>query len=270
MTYDWAYLCNNPRRLAITLRCLPREPFAGLCFMNICWCSHLDPTTRVLELIDTANTHAPDWLAWQLTDLSPLRRHLPAGLAPYWDTGKTRWSLGMKLLLPYAFPGPYLYTDDDVVVPHDPAPLMTNSFGSKGCFRFAGKKRAVQEDLLDAFNLPRTLLAEQGSAWYDAHALDAGVWFHLNPGDWKARLERFAQMPYLAALTTRNLELRCLDQRFLTGFGLAHGWDRVTIRNGFAPPRWLRDSFFNAYFIHYKSQSKDAWMKLLEAYLDSR
>src|SRR6185369_5496228 len=75
---------------------------------------------------------------------------------------------------------------------------------------------------------------------YDAVAMDAGVWFDPgNPSDkilWSYYLDRLAEANYVKTLTTQNLELRCIDQRFLTMFGLKRGWKPMTIGNGFAPP----------------------------------
>jgi hypothetical protein len=266
--YSWVYLCSNPRRLAITLRCLPKEPFIGLQRMNICYLSHLDPDDAGIVLYQVAQQWAPPWLNWATVDLSHYENRLPDAIHRiYWSTGKSRWSLGVKLLFPYAFECPYLYTDDDVVVSRDPLELMTNSFGSKGCFRFGWKKHDIAQQLFDAFDLPH---GDIETAWgqYDARALDAGVWYQKHPDNWAGALDAFSYMPYLADLTTRNLELRCLDQRFVTMFGIKHGWDQVTIGNGFAPPKQVTRRMLERHpFFHYKSQSKEAWMTKLEEYL---
>lgn len=269
MIYDWAYLCNNDRRLAITLRALPKEPFADLKTMHICWASHLDHPSRPESFAMTAASLAPSWLNWKITDLSSVADRVPSQLQTYFKNDKARWALGMKLFLPYVLGTPYLYTDDDVLVFKDPLPLMFNSFGSKGCFHLSYGKRDIATQLFDAFDLqPNELPAH---VHYNYGAMDAGVWFHKYPDDWRYRLECFATMPYLLDLTTRNLELRCLDQRFLTCFGIKHGWDAITIGNGFAPPTKLRDTFGTKQtFFHYKSSSKERWMKLLEEWLDGR
>lgn len=273
VTYDWAYLCNNPRRLRITLRLLP-PTMQGLRVMHVCYASHLDGTDAPERLGPVLDRYAPTGIAWTITDLSPLRDRLPEQLAAYWSNGKKRWSLGMKLVLPFRFKdAPYLYTDDDVLIPNDPQPLMTQSFGSKGCFRFAGRKTEVAKQLFDAFGM---INQEPPHVEYDRAALDAGVWFDRHPiwpcdglGDWEWYLSSFAHMPYLQQLTTRNLELRCLDQRFLTMFGIKNNWRVQSIGNGFAPPREIRPSLLtNKYFFHYKSQSKERWMQLLETYID--
>jgi len=282
MTYRWIYLCSNPERLKLTLQFLPRDPLQNLGTMSIAYCSHLDPPERKHELHSVLHRWRPTGLLAEVIDLSPLERFLPEGLRPYWSTGKNRWSLGVKLLLPYLDPGrPLLYTDDDVIVPQDPWPLLEQgAFGSKGCFRFGYKKQSIQRELATMIGL---LDIDSGAGasngkWYDDNALDAGVWymdaheFHHGPGNvpvptkWHAALHRFAELSYISKLTTGDLELRCLDQRFITLFGIEHGWRQQTIRNGFAPPRALRPSFFNTHFIHYKSQSKAAWMKVLEDY----
>jgi len=280
-TYDWLYLCSDPRRLAITLRALPKEPLRGLRVMQICWASHLDPPERPGQLGRIADSFlAPRWLQYELTDLSPLKGCLPERLQAYWNTGKKRWSLGMKLLMPYILEDhetPYLYTDDDVLITRDPREWIAETqygFGSKGCFRFDGRKRSIAEQLFTAFDVDVPVGGEQAWDRYDRHALDAGVWFNRNvigTSRWSIYLDRFARMPYLADLTTHNLELRCLDQRFLTCFGIRHGWDQRTIGNGFAPPRAVTERLLTRHpFFHYKSSSKEAWMRLLEAYLDSR
>lgn len=275
--YDWVYLCSDPRRLALTLRLLPNEPFDGLNRMVIGWCSHLDPVVRGDVLRQQADFYAPTWLKphIEVVDLSPLACYLPAGLHRYWSNGKSRWSLGVKLVLinamltaPYQY-RPYLYTDDDVIVPQDPAPLLAQgSFGSKGCFRFAGNKAYIAEQLFEAFMLDTNGYM---NSWqrYDAHALDAGVWFDAHPdSEWHHRLRELAKLPYVQGLGTANLELRCLDQRFLTCYGMGRGWRQQTIGNGFAPPAAIKPSLLaNKYFFHYKSQSKLKWMQLFEEYL---
>ena len=277
VTYDWLYLCSNPQRLALTLRELPQEPFVGLDTMRLCWASHLDPDYRGGELAVYAERYAPAWLRCRTFDLSQLQAKLPSRLSTYWDNPKKRWALGMKLLMPYVAEGkPYLYTDDDVLVTSDPQPWMTNSFGSKGCFRFEGRKQSIAAQLFDAFELPYGTgwppmvgcqLAEPAWKKYDRAALDAGVWFQKYNDDWTERLYSFAEMPYLLDLTTRNLELRCLDQRFLTAFGIKHGWDVRTIGNGFAPPAIATERMLHRHpFFHYKSQSKDRWMAVIDRY----
>lgn len=275
MTYRWVYLCNNPERLKLTLQFLPREPFKNMGTMTVGYCSHLDPPERADELHSMMDRWRPKGWLCSVTDLSPLGQHLPPGLQAYWSTGKSRWSLGVKLLLPFIDPNrPLLYTDDDVIVPQDPWPLLEQgSFGSKGCFRFGYKKQDIQRQLVVCFKHYCGGILD--GKWYDEHALDAGVWYMREgmTNAWQQRLQDFSELPYIKQLTTGDLELRCLDQRFITLFGMEHGWRQQTIRNGFAPPQKLRDSFFNTYFIHYKSQSKAAWMNVLTAYLggfDSR
>jgi len=107
VTYDWVYLCSDPRRrLAITLQLLPREPLVGLRRMHVCWCSHLDPAIRPLELEISAEAFAPSWLQYQVTDLSSLAAGCPVGLQRYFFHDKPRWALGVKLLLPVKFEAP--------------------------------------------------------------------------------------------------------------------------------------------------------------------
>ncbi len=269
MGYRWAYLCGDAKKLELTLRCLPREPLDGLDRFTVGWCSHLDPRYRSTELEQTLARFAPTWLRDRAAvhDLSMLGRWLPKGLAAYWSTDKARWSLGVKLMVPAAFDGPLLYTDDDVLVLKDPAPLLAQgSFGSKGCFRFGYKKIHVVEQLYQAFDLEDWRLpgSDRLSALYDRYALDAGVFYAHNTANWENRLHRFARCPYIESLTTRNLELRCLDQRFLTMFGIEHGWRQQSIGNGFAPLRVFKPGHHT--FFHYKSSSKLAWMKVIEAY----
>ena len=264
MRYDWIYLCSNPKRLELTLRLLPRTPFVDLDRMIVGYCSHLDGDVwRMLEM--TASQWKPNWLNLEVHDLSGLGAHLPDELVQYWHNSKSRWSLGVKLVLPYAVCGPYLYTDDDVIVSRDPHDWLMYSFGSKGCFRFAGKKQGIAAQLFDAFGL------RYEPAWrhYDDNALDAGVWFQKYHDNWDERLADFAKLPYLLDLTTNNLELRCLDQRFLTCFGIEHGWDRRTIGNGFAPCE-VSERMLNRHpFFHYKSSSKEEWMRRLSDYVQT-
>jgi len=275
ITYDWAYLCSDSQRLTLTLRLLPQDkPFKGLRTMHLCYASHLDGRVDH-TLMNVAINHAPRWLDFVTTDVSMLRWRLPDELQVYWNTGKARWSLGMKLLIPFLFDHrAYLYTDDDVIVPNDPASLLTTgSWGSKGCFRFAGRKLDIVHQLAEAFDTPdyMNIAGRSISENYDWHALDAGIWFMRDRANWSERLMRFAALPYVQNLTTRNLELRCLDQRFLTMFGLEHNWRPQSIGLGFAPPKIIRPNFFDKkFFFHYKSSSKARWMTLLEEHVTCR
>lgn len=274
--YTWVYLCSDPNRLRLTLDFLPRDkPFEDLESMDIAYLSHLDPVERADELRIAANYHAPSWLQYRVVDLSATVRLCPPNLMKYFATDKARWSLGVKLLFPLVY-GALLYTDDDVIVPQDPRRLLGyQGWGSKGCFRFAGKKTAIAQQLFDVFEIQRfenTHPAYEANH-YDASAMDAGVWF--DPGSpkdkalWAYYLQRLADADYIKTLTTRNLELRCLDQRFLTMFSLKRGWTPFTIGNGFAPPKSIRPSFFDKkYFFHYKSSSKAAWQRVLREHHD--
>lgn len=289
MTYDWFYLCSDVERLKLTLRALP-PTLEGLRALHVCWASHLDPADRKAEIELTMGTHLvarprcpiPCYDTLDLTTaVRTYGRRYPQ-LATYLDNAKPRWALGMKLLIPLLARGPYLYTDDDVLVTRDPHSLLeVGSFGSKGCYRFDGKKPMIAEQLFGAFDIPTDPVVLPGvvvyhnSPWrvYDWFALDAGVWFDAWPSfaTWSDRLERLAALPYVRELTTRNLELRCLDQRFLTCYGLAHRWTPRSISNGFAPPAAIRPEFFaNKTFFHYKSASKPRWMRLIREHLDAR
>lgn len=277
MKYDWLYLCSDPEKLELTLRYLPAEPFEHLQTMYVGWCSHLDSPERFAALKLAVTTWAPP--AWRVgfIDLSPLGEYLPTPLFTYWDNGKTRWSLGMKLLLPLAFNSPFLYTDDDVIVTRDPRALLYNGgWGSKGSFRFPSQKRGIAMQLFDAFGISFEGMDECYKE-YNYHALDAGVffsganWNEASTKLWHTRLNQFSELPYIKTLTTNNLELRCLDQRFLTMWGYQQGWRQQTISNGFAPPSSISDSMLARHeFIHYKTSSKlskSRWMAAFRARL---
>jgi len=279
--YDWLYLCNDPAKLRLTLEFLPSlKPYEGLDHLYVGYCSHMDPADRQQELIKTLKWHAPGWLKFGTIDLSEKKGdELPGGLYGYWSTGKTRWSLAMKLLVPFCFEkdslydGPFLYTDDDVIVTRDPIALLgVVGWGSKGSFRFPFTKRGIADELFAAFH--QYGLSERPYEKYNAHALDAGVFWsgtEFSVSDWRRWLRQFAACDYIKKLTTNNLELRCLDQRFLTMFGIVSGWRQETITNGFAPPRAITPPMLaRRPFLHYKTSSKLSkarWMSALETYL---
>lgn len=269
MTYDWVYLCGDPRKLELTLKFLP-ERMTDLRTMKICWMSHLDPAYRDQELSETASRFAKG-IQWRLVDLSDLEGRCPTGLQEYFNSGRSRCSLAVKLLLPMRFNTPFLYTDDDVLVPKDPIKYLgPTGWCSKGLARFAGERLEQQEQLAKAFGLEKRFRANP-SLWYDDHALDAGVWWMPNSGEWAKFLFEFAACPYIQDLTPKSSEFRRMDQRFLTCFGIVNKWEQLTIRNCFAPPsKPLRDNFFDVVFIHYKTPtSKEHWMKRFQEYLDA-
>ena len=282
MKYTWAYLCSDPRRLAITLRLLPRAPanetpLPGLDSMKICWCSHLDPAGRAQELMDAALRHAPSWLDYSVHDLSTLESICPKTLTGYFRNGKPRWALGVKLLLSYEFTTPFLYTDDDVLVRDDPSKFMINSFGTSGNFKFF-KRNSRHENLIGQ------LWTLTGRPWpglmeamdeYDAHILDAGVFFVQDARHWYTLLRDFARLPYVRELDPESHEFRRLDQRFLTMMGIRFGWTRLhrasERRNAYSHPSKFRVSSLieGTTFVHYKTgQYKRDWMDTLERYLE--
>lgn len=279
MTYDWLYLCGDPAKLHITLDYLflQGKELTGLNKMVVGYCSHLDPVGRREELQSVIWHRRPGWIPCELRDLSYLgEASLPRELKHYWSTGKTRWSLAVKLVIPAMFTGPFLYTDDDVVMFSDPIDMLSfHGWGSKGSFRLPSQKRYVAEQIWDAIGIPRTADTDATHAYND-HALDAGVfwsgesWADHTRDSWLEYLKKFATCDYIQRLTVRDLELRCLDQRFLTSFGLLYGWDRMTISNGFAPPERISESLTRRHpFLHYKTSSKLSkarWMDALRTY----
>lgn len=279
--YDWIYLCSDPRRLAITLRTLP-PTLPGLRTMHIGWLSHLDPASRGLELLMTAKRWAPPCVNdVEITDLSTLEPLCPRVLLPYYGRGfsKNRWTLGVKLLLPIAFTTrPFLYTDDDVLLTSDPSPLMHNSFGTSGNFKFfKGQTRLydIATQLADAMGCSER--GEVAAAHYDARILDAGVFFVRDARHWAHALTRFARCPYILDLDPTGHEFRRLDQRFLTAFGIKHGWDRLhrawDRRNCYSHPTkfTIPNLVKGTVFVHYKTgRHKADWMTALETFLKHR
>lgn len=277
MQYDWLYLCGDPAKLHITLDYLflQGKPPEGLRKMIVGYCSHLDPVGRREDLESVILHRRPGWMQIEVQDLSYLDIMLPNSMLKYWSTGKTRWSLAVKTLIPTIFSGPFLYTDDDVVMFSDPiASLSINGWGSKGSFRLPVQKRYVAEQIWDALSLRSSQSTPTED--YNNHALDAGVfwsgrtWTQTTARRWDSMLRQFASCDYIQYLTTNDLELRCLDQRFLTTFGFVMGWDRMTISNGFAPPSQISTSLTKRHpFLHYKTSSKlskGRWMDALREY----
>lgn len=286
MGYDWNYLCSDPRRLAITLRFLP-DGLPGLSTMNVCYASHLDGDLAWGPLARTLEQYAPSWLHWTLRDLSHLKTHVPDQLRGYWANDKKRWALGMKLVMPYVTEDPYLYTDDDVLLLEDPRRLMANSFGTAGNFKFfKGNRRLfpLALELFSAFyNSPRENWSVEfqhpsiAADLYDRQILDAGIWFQKDPYDWSQRLYQFAKLPYLTGLDPTSHEFRRIDQRFLTLFGIKHGWDQLHVardrRNCYSHPTKFRIPTLvkGTTFVHYKTgRHKADWMTALERYLETR
>lgn len=277
-TYDWVYLCSSPQRLSLTLRYLSKQPYKGLRRMHICWCSHLDPAERPEALKLVAHHDAPDWLQYCVTDISSLATSCPSSLRTYFQNDKPRWALGVKLLLPRMFTPPFLYTDDDVLMVTDPQRLMENSFGTSGNFKFfKGVRRLAPLALeLEGLLSPITQTHDGAKAManYDERILDAGVFFMRYADDWFHMLNRFAALPYLAGLDPTSHEFRRIDQRFLTIFGLAHGWDRLyrapDRRNCYSHPTKFTLSTLvqGTVFVHYKTgRHKADWMEALQQQL---
>lgn len=293
VSYHWVYLCSDPRRLGITLRLLPRDGMIGLREMSICYMSHMDPPELADSLYEAVVKHAPAWLNWCIRDLTPgLANLAPSNLLAYCgaynNRRKPRWNLGFKLLLPLYFEPPFLYTDDDVLVIQDPQPLMTNSFGTSGNFKFFKDNRRLfplAGELATAFFDRSTSLVQDElfrhpdkmASLYDERILDAGVWFIKYPDDWDYRIKRFAELPYLSGLDETSHEFRRQDQRFLTMFGILHGWDVLNKapqrRNCYShPSKFTLDSLVKGtYFVHYKTgRHKADWMTALETFLLER
>jgi hypothetical protein len=272
--YEWVYLCSDPRRLKLTLKLLP-PTMDGLWKMNVCYLGHRDPPDHALKLIETMREHAPrDIVArWEVKNLDNAAGFVPKGLRDYWTTKKPRWALASKLMVPHLFSAPFLYTDDDVIIGQDIAPLTDTSFVSGGSFKFfkglLSRRYLVQQ-------ISEALKHNVSMAEYDNAISDAGFFFiktDRERTDWMSRLAAFAAMPYLEGLDRDSHEFRRLDQRFLTVFALKHGMRRLKgakERRNFLspPPKNVRAAISNTYFVHYMSRDyKAPWMDALEALL---
>lgn len=266
--YEWVYLCNNAYRLQLTLRLLPQQ--SGLSKMTVCYLGHRDPKELPQELIETIREWAPSWLShYEVKNISNAGGWVPKGLRDYWTTTKPRWALASKLMIPYLFRAPFLYTDDDVIIGQDLQPIMDRSFVSGGSFKFFKgnlSRRHIVEQIGVALKHPVTMDE------YDENISDAGYFFIRSDRertDWMSRLAAFAAMPYLETLDRDSHEFRRLDQRFLTVFALKHGMRRLKgakERRNFLspPPSNVRAAISNTYFVHYMSRDyKQIWMDRL-------
>ena len=277
MKYDWVYLCSDPRRLEMTLKFLP-EYLPGLEQMHVVFCSHFNQVTHS-DFKAVLNQWQPTWLPIDVIDLSGWGGSLmPQGLQNYFRNdvgpggdGRVK-TLGCKLLLPIIFQTPLLYTDDDVLMLRDPIKLYRQygEYGNRGSFRLEGKKRDVLEDIAEAFDVPEYT---EYPALFDANIIGAGIFFIAAHRNWKSRLERFSRCPYIGRLRNKGREFFCLDQRFITAFGLEHGWKQIGLKEGFrrtflAGKKLPRNFFEDATFVHYGCAPKDKakWVDLLEAY----
>lgn len=255
----WIYLCSDPRKLEMTLRYLP-ELNVELC---VIYCSHFKQVTHD-ELFRVMAKWAPKWLAWHLFDMSTAGNLMPAGLQRYYfgQSGSKVQTLGVKLVLPLAFTPPFVYTDDDVLLLQQPMqhPL---GYGNRGSYRFKGEHLAIRRQLSQAFELPE--LIEE----FDQHVIGAGVWYIPESANWTERLQAFSELPYVQ--TMRGREFFCLDQRFITAFGMEHNWQQVGLpifRRTFFPPSKLPRNVFDCTFLHYGSGSnKGRWLDMFEANL---
>lgn len=215
MPVDWVYLCSDERRLEVTMMFLKHTSWIER--MHVCWCSHIDPSSFGSSL---AAVQLP--VPSRVVDLSPAAARLcPAGLQKYYGgTGKPKWALGVKLLLPLLFDPPFLYTDDDVLVLGDPSEMFSGSFCSKGdMFMFKESARpCVTSQLSEAVG------AEITPATYAQYAADAGVWCIFDRLDWAECFERFSALPYMQLADPESEEFRRADQRFLSAFAAKHSW----------------------------------------------
>jgi hypothetical protein len=99
------------------------------------------------------------------------------------------------------------------------------------------------------------------------------VFFVHDVRNWQYRLECFARCPYIEKLRNNSREFFCLDQRFITAFGIEHGWIPIGLKQGFrrtflAGSRLPRNFFQDATFVHYGCAPRDKtkWVNLLEEY----
>ena len=273
MRFDWAYLCSDPRRLEMTLKFLPHIP--ELERLHVCYCSHFGQVTAD-ELRAVLNQHRPTWLKSNIEDLTPYGVLMPEGLQKYFRNdrlpggdGRIK-TLGCKLAIPLIFNGPLLYTDDDVLVLKNPVDLWRQygDYGNRGSFRLEGKGRDMLEDIVEAFDVPEWV---EYPTVFDQHIIGAGIFFMHARDNWRYRLKRYSQCPYIARLSTRAREFFCLDQRFVTAFGIEHGWKQIGLAEGFrrtflAGSRLPRNFFQDATFVHYGCAPKDKtkWVDLLD------
>lgn len=275
--YRWLYLCSDPRRLAITLRSLPSGAFAHLDNMTVLYCSHLDGPTHRRALVDTASQWAPSWLNVKVQDATPFGKYLPDGvLQQYFAHPKKRWGLGVKLTLPWIADGPYLYTDDDVLVPQDPWLVMRehiDGFGTSGNFKFFKGSTRLEPFARELMSVIGHGQIANAGALYDRYILDAGIWFDClaMTTSWETQLKKFAALPYLQNVKVDSHEFRRIDQRFLTLYGIEHDWYCLTRsferRNCYSHPTkfTLSSVAKGTGFVHYKTgRHKADWMTALE------
>ncbi len=277
--YTWVYMCNDPSKLQLTLRALPKEPLQEL---NLMW-----------VVTDEKNKHmhqdmlrAIEWFPCHVTISSDehlinyayrqLPVHPPMALRDYVDNPKPGWALGIKLLTPLFIKGPVLFTDDDVLVLKDPIELIrAGSFGTgQHTNSYNPDSTNTYRELTafwDAIGAP----GEADAYEYNDGSMDAGIWYvDGNRQDYAEKLCDFFACPLLDTFARHMGKFRTLDQRFLTLYGLIHHWrslrtskERIIFVQRFdAIPESAykhvtnRDSFF----VHYCASShKSQYQKRL-------
>lgn len=270
MNYDWTYLCCHEKFLEMTLRHLPREPLDGLRTVHVCYQGHQFPDLGhrlKLQCIQDA----PDWLEWEVSDVSHATWQLACFLGirftpfqHYYMNEKHNIALGAKMMMPLMFAPPILFTDDDVLVLQDPKRLLTGPFCTAHGFNRLGMTIPgvrIANNLRDVFDAERDFSVYD----YNEHAVDAGVWFVQDATGWDRLLARFWHSPYVQVMKTDNTEFRCCDQRFLTMYGRKYGWRRLTSTRDRRIYLTALDERvkvkFDAPFVHYGASShKDEYI----------
>lgn len=224
--YEWFYLTTSPTFLSLTLDWLPREGMRGLGRMVVV---AYDLPRRLQDNLRRAcEACAPGWLDWEVRDVTEQARDIgktiPGRFATHLDNPKPRWSLGIKQLVPLLVPAPVLYTDDDVLVVRDPAPMIEAGpfIMYNGLDHMSISPRDVRtcEQLAHCFGLP--------TPWdpcdYNERSVDTGVWYADEAENWLPTLRAYWRLPFLEEpdAGTNLFRINCL--RWGTAWSTAHGW----------------------------------------------
>jgi hypothetical protein len=231
MNYDWVYLCSDIEKLKLTLQTLGEEPYTDLRRMILIHCDQdlaFDVEARSL-------THS--WLDIEVRDITKEADALAAKLSPrfmdYYRNPRPRWALGVKMLLPMLFEPPFLYTDDDVLMPVDPHPLLIREFATaQPLDRLPWSITAMHmtDEISQIFGFEDFDITD-----YNGYKVDCGTFYITDRRDWWDKLNAWWESKFVHTLKARSNDFRLQDQRFLTAWVFKYGWKRLNASDDYRP-----------------------------------